>query len=48
MANHPDEVNRYKSGEQQLIGFFMGQLMKASKGKLDPKTANQLLREKLS
>lgn len=48
MANHPDEVSRFKSGEQQLIGFFMGQLMKASKGKLDPKTANQLLREKLS
>lgn len=48
ISNHPDEVNRFKSGEQQLLGFFMGQLMKASKGKLDPKTANQLLREKLS
>lgn len=42
---HPAEVARFKSGENQLTGFFMGQIMKASGGKADPKTTNQLLRE---
>lgn len=44
---HPTEVERYKNGEKQLIGFLMGQLMKISKGKADPKTANQILRNEL-
>ncbi len=47
IEQHPDEVSRYRGGEKQLIGFFMGQLMKASKGKADPKAANQLIRETL-
>lgn len=47
IKQHPDEVNRYKSGEKQLVGFFMGQLMKISKGKADPKAANQLMRKRL-
>ncbi|MEY3084354.1 MAG: hypothetical protein RL037_534 [Bacteroidota bacterium] len=38
-----NEVERYKNGEKQLTGFFMGQLMKISKGKADPKTSNMLL-----
>jgi aspartyl-tRNA(Asn)/glutamyl-tRNA(Gln) amidotransferase subunit B len=42
---HPDEFARFKGGENQLTGFFMGQLMKASGGKADPKVGNQLLRE---
>lgn len=41
------EAERYKNGEKQLVGFFMGQLMKASKGKADPKAANKLMREML-
>ncbi|MEY3048812.1 MAG: hypothetical protein RL365_850 [Bacteroidota bacterium] len=41
------EVARYKNGEKQLIGFFMGQFMKVSGGKVDPKTANQALRNAL-
>lgn len=41
------EVERYRSGEKQLVGFFMGQLMKVSQGKADPKQANQLMREML-
>ncbi|MBM3417538.1 MAG: Asp-tRNA(Asn)/Glu-tRNA(Gln) amidotransferase subunit GatB [Bacteroidetes bacterium] len=45
--NHPNEVQRYKNGEKQLTGFFMGQLMKVSKGKADPKTSNGLLRQML-
>jgi aspartyl-tRNA(Asn)/glutamyl-tRNA(Gln) amidotransferase subunit B len=45
--DHPAELTRYRNGEKQLIGFFMGQLMKASKGKADPKKANDILRKQL-
>jgi aspartyl-tRNA(Asn)/glutamyl-tRNA(Gln) amidotransferase subunit B len=44
---NPIEYNRYKAGEKQLVGFFMGQLMKVSQGKADPKQANSLMREML-
>lgn len=44
---NPKEVERYRNGEKQLTGFFMGQLMKVSQGKADPKQANQLMRELL-
>ena len=44
---NPDEVARYRGGEKQLTGFFMGQLMKVSQGKADPKLANGLLRQML-
>lgn len=47
IENNPKEIERFRNGEQQLIGFLMGQLMKISKGKADPKKANSLLREKL-
>ena len=47
IKQHPEEVARYKSGEKQLTGFLMGQLMKISKGKADPKSANQMLRNEL-
>ena len=45
---NPSEAERFRNGEQQLIGFFMGQLMRVSKGKADPKIANSLLRKKLN
>lgn len=48
IAENPNEVDRYKNGEKQLTGFLMGQVMKISKGKADPKKANQLLREMLN
>ena len=41
------EVERYKAGEKQLTGFFMGKLMQISNGKADPKIANSLLRQML-
>ncbi|OLC07399.1 MAG: glutaminyl-tRNA synthase (glutamine-hydrolyzing) subunit B [Gemmatimonadetes bacterium 13_1_40CM_70_11] len=44
---HPGEVTRYKSGETKLMAFFVGQVMKASKGKADPKLAPRLLEERL-
>lgn len=47
IEENPNEVERYRKGEKQLTGFFMGQLMKVSKGKADPKSANVLLRNKL-
>lgn len=47
IKQHPEEVTRYRNGEKQLTGFLMGQLMKISKGKADPKTANQILRNEL-
>ena len=47
IKQHPSEVERYKNGEKQLVGFLMGQLMKVSKGKADPKAANELMRKTL-
>lgn len=47
IKQHPAEVERYRNGEKQLTGFFMGQLMKISKGKADPKAANELMRKTL-
>lgn len=47
IAQNPKEVERYRGGEKQLVGFFMGQLMKVSQGKADPKQANQLMRNLL-
>jgi len=47
IKQHPDEAARYKGGEKQLVGFFMGQLMRASKGQADPKVANGLMRKRL-
>lgn len=47
IKQHPEEIERYKSGEKQLVGFLMGQLMRLSKGKADPKAANQLMRKTL-
>jgi len=47
MGANPDRVADYRGGNQKLIGWFMGQIMKASGGKANPKMVNQLLREKL-
>ncbi len=48
LQNNEDKVAEYKAGKEKLFGFFVGQVMKASKGKADPKLVNELLREKLS
>ena len=47
IAAFPDKVKAYQNGKKGLIGLFMGEVMKLSKGKADPKMANQLLRERL-
>ena len=48
VAAHPDEVARYKEGNQKLIGFFVGQCMKQMRGQGNPKIINQLLAKKLN
>jgi len=48
IANNPDQVQQYKDGKEQVIGFFVGQVMKASQGKANPGQVNQMLKEKLS
>ena len=47
LETFPDETARIRSGEMKLIGFFMGQIMKASNGKADPKKTNQILMKKI-
>jgi aspartyl-tRNA(Asn)/glutamyl-tRNA(Gln) amidotransferase subunit B len=47
IENNPDETERYRNGEKKLLGFFMGQLMKETRGKADPKKSNSLIREML-
>jgi aspartyl-tRNA(Asn)/glutamyl-tRNA(Gln) amidotransferase subunit B len=48
IANNAPQVEQFKSGNEKILGFFVGQAMKASQGKANPKLLNQLLREKLS
>jgi len=47
LANSPVQVEQYKGGKKTVIGFFVGQVMKATRGQADPKAVNQLLRRKL-
>ena len=47
VAKHPEKVAEYKGGKKGLIGLFMGEVMKLSRGKADPKLANQLVRKAL-
>src|SRR2546429_3093980 len=47
IAASPNQLEQYRSGKETLFGFFVGQVMKASKGKANPKVVNERLREKL-
>jgi len=47
LNQHPDKVKAYKSGKKNLFGMFMGQIMRASGGKIDPKAGKKLLEAKL-
>ncbi len=47
IAAGPNQLAQYRSGKETLFGFFVGQVMKASKGKANPKVVNERLREKL-
>ena len=48
IANMPDKVTEYKKGKKGLIGLFVGEVKKRSKGKADPKAVTELLQQKLS
>jgi aspartyl-tRNA(Asn)/glutamyl-tRNA(Gln) amidotransferase subunit B len=48
LAASPKQVEQYKAGKTTMIGFFVGQVMKASKGKANPAILNELLQKKLS
>src|SRR5690348_1270538 len=48
LGAHPTEVERYRKGEIKLLQFFVGQVMKVSRGKADPKLAQKVLEEKLA
>ncbi len=48
IAASPDEVARFKAGNKKLMGFFVGQVMKATQGKANPKMVNAILGRKLN
>ena len=48
LAANPKQVDQYKSGKTTVIGFLVGQIMKASKGQANPATVNDLLKQKLA
>jgi glutaminyl-tRNA synthetase len=48
VASHPGEWERYRAGEEKLVGFFIGKVMGATGGKADGRAVTALLRAKLS
>ena len=47
IETHPDERSRFREGESKLMDFFMGRVMKTSRGKANPKRVQQMLLEEL-
>jgi len=47
IENNENQVNAYRGGNEKLFGFFVGQVMKASQGKANPKIVNEILKAKL-
>ena len=47
VAAHAAEADRYRAGDAKLLAFFMGQVMKKSRGKADPRRATEILRDLL-
>lgn len=48
ISKNPKEVERFKAGDEKLIGFFVGQIMKTTKGKANPQIVNEILKKKLA
>jgi aspartyl-tRNA(Asn)/glutamyl-tRNA(Gln) amidotransferase subunit B len=48
LTKNSDKVEEYKAGKDKLFGFFVGQVMKATKGSANPASVNKILKEKLS
>jgi aspartyl-tRNA(Asn)/glutamyl-tRNA(Gln) amidotransferase subunit B len=47
IAENPKQVDQYRGGKKTLVGFFVGQVMKASKGQANPALLNELVTKKL-
>lgn len=47
LAKNPKEFERFRAGDEKLLGYFVGQVMKATKGKANPQLVNELLKKKL-
>ena len=47
LKNNPDKITDYKNGKTKLMGYFVGEVMKKTQGKANPKMVNEILREKL-
>jgi Asp-tRNA(Asn)/Glu-tRNA(Gln) amidotransferase B subunit len=48
LTANPDAIDRYRAGEEKVLGFLVGMVMRSTGGKADPKLVNQVLRSKLS
>jgi aspartyl-tRNA(Asn)/glutamyl-tRNA(Gln) amidotransferase subunit B len=48
LAANPAQVEQYRGGKDGLLGFFVGQVMKETKGQADPRSVNELVRAKLA
>ncbi len=48
IADNPKQVEQFKAGNEKILGWFVGQVMKASQGRANPGLVNQVLRAKLS
>jgi aspartyl-tRNA(Asn)/glutamyl-tRNA(Gln) amidotransferase subunit B len=48
IADHPEQVQQYRDGKTKVLGFLVGQIMKSTHGKANPKQVNELFRNKLS
>ncbi len=47
ISSHPEEAEAYKNGKTKLLGFFVGQIMKETRGQANPKLVNEILKQKL-
>ncbi len=47
LAANPKQVEQYRGGKSTVLGFFVGQVMKATRGQANPATVNELLKQKL-
>jgi aspartyl-tRNA(Asn)/glutamyl-tRNA(Gln) amidotransferase subunit B len=48
LADNPGAVDEFRNGEEKVLGYLVGQVMKATQGKADPRLVNQLLRDEMS
>ena len=47
IKKNPKQLEQYRAGQQKLLGYFVGQVMQATKGKANPQQVNELLKKQL-